>query len=161
MEKSITITSEVRKEIIRSLKEINVPPHLKGYSFIKTGLEICLENPEILENVTKELYPKIASIHNTTPSRVERNIRHSIETIYDRENAFNLEKWLGCPDYQRGKLINSEFLARMTENIRVRLNCYADDELETTPSVACKDKDDEARLLQLRADLITLGVIKE
>lgn len=159
MEKPIAITREVREEIIQSLKEIGVPPHLKGYSFIKSGLEICLSQPGILEFVTKEFYPQIASIHRTTPSRVERAIRHSIECIYDRGNAPALEEWFGYPDYNKGKLTNSEFFARMTENIRVRLDYYA--EIKDQIPEACKDLSDEARLLQLRADLITLGVIKE
>lgn len=159
MEKSIAITREVREEIIQSLKEISVPPHLKGYAFMKTGLEICLENPGILETVTTEFYPQIASIHLTTPSRVERAIRHAIECIYDRGNASALEEWFGYPDYKKGKLTNSEFFARMAENIRVRLDYYA--EIKDQIPEACKDLADEARLLQLRADLITLGVIKE
>ena len=159
MEKPIAITREVREEIIRSLKKINVPPHLKGYPFIKSGLEICLSQPDILESVTKEFYPQIASIHCTTPSRVERAIRHAIECIYDRGNVSALEEWFGYPNYNKGKLTNSEFFARMTENIRVRLDYYAG--VKDQIPEACKDLADEARLLQLRADLITLGVIKE
>lgn len=159
MENPIAITHEVRKEIIQSLKEISLPPHLKGYPYIKSGLEICLSQPDILESVTKEFYPQIASIHHTTPSRVERAIRHSIECIYDRGNAPALEEWFGYPDYNRGKPVNSEFFARMAENIRVRLD-YDAGVKDQIPE-ACKDLDDEARLLQLRADLITLGVIKE
>lgn len=159
MEKSIAITREVREEIIRSLKEINVPPHLNGYSYIKTGLEICLEKPSILEYVTKEFYPQIASIHSTTTIRVERSIRHSIECIYGRGNDYVLEKWFGYPDYKKGKITNSEFFARMAENIRVRLEYHAG--VKDQIPEARKDLDDESRLLQLRADLITLGVIKE
>ena len=151
MEKSIAITREVREEIIQVLKEVSVPPHLKGYALMKTGLEICLSQPGILEYVTSEFYPQIASIHHTTPSRVERAIRHSIECIYDRGNASDLKEWLGYPNCNSGKLTNSEFFARMAENLRVRLDYHAE----------VKNQADEARLLQLRADLITLGVIKE
>ena len=157
---NIPITREVQEEIVHSLREINFPAHVKGYPYVKTALEIVLNNPESIEAITKELYPVIASIHHTTPSRVERALRHGIELVYDRNTPEDLNELLGPSHWNKGKLANSEFLAVMAENIRMTLDRLTELEEEVLP-LACKDLDDEARLLQLRADLITLGVIKE
>lgn len=157
---NITITREVQKEIIYSLRKIGFPSHVKGYDYAKTALEIILNNPESIESITGKLYPTIASIHHTTPSRVERALRHGIELIYDRGYSEDLNELLGLSNSNRGKLTNSEFLAVMAENIRMNLDRFTELGEEVLPPV-CKDLDDEDRLLQLRQDLITLGVIKE
>lgn len=157
---SIVITKEVQEEIIHSLREINYPANLKGYNYMKTALETILNQPELIEYITKELYPIVADVHHTTPSRVERALRHSIEVVYDRNDPMYLAEILGPSNYNKGKLTNSEFLAVMAENIRISLDRLTELKGEVLPQ-ACKDLADEARLLQLRADLITLGVIKE
>lgn len=156
---NIPITHEVQGEIVHSLREINFPAHVKGYAYAKTALEIILEKPEAIEFITKELYPEVASIHHTTPSRVERALRHGIELIYDRNTPDDLNEILGPSSWNKGKLTNSEFLAVMAENIRMALDRFTELKEEVLPKV-CKEITDEARLLQLRADLITLGVIK-
>lgn len=156
---TIAITHEVQEEIVHSLREINFPAHVKGYTYTKTALEIILERPTSLEAITKELYPEIARIHHTTPSRVERAIRHGVELVYDRNDPDTLNELLGPSGWNKGKLTNSEFLAVVAENIRMDLDRFA--EIKEVLPQACKEISDEARLAQLRQDLITLGVIKE
>lgn len=157
---NIPITREVQEEIIHSLREVNFPPHVKGYAYAKTALEIVLNKPESIEAITKELYPTIARTHHTTPSRVERALRHGIELIYDRNTPDDLNELLGPSSWNKGKLTNSEFLAVMAENIRMALDRFTELKEEVLPQ-ACKKITDDARLEQLRQDLITLGVIKE
>lgn len=156
---AIAITHEVQEEIVHSLREVNFPAHVKGYAYTKTALEFILEKPNSIEAITKELYPHVARIHHTTSSRVERAIRHGVELVYDRNTPEDLVELLGPSNWNKGKLANSEFLAVVAENIRLNLNRFA--EIREVLPEACKDLADEARLLQLRADLITLGVIKE
>ena len=155
---NITITREVQEEIVHSLREINFPAHVKGYVYAKTALEIVLNKPESIEAITKELYPEVARIHHTTPSRVERALRHGIELIYDRNTPDDLNEILGPSSWNKGKLTNSEFLAVMAENIRMALDRFTELKEEVLPQV-CKEITDDARLLQLRQDLITLGVL--
>ena len=155
---NISTPREVREEIIHSLREIGFPAHLKGYVYIKTALEIILNKPESLEAITKELYPTIARIHHTTPSRVERALRHGIELVYDRNTPETLNELLGPSDWNKGKLANSEFLAVMAENLHMTLDRLTELKEEVLPQ-ACKGIDEGARLLQLRQDLITLGVL--
>lgn len=155
---NIIITREVQKEIIYSLRKVGFPAHVKGYDYAKTALEIILNNPESIESITGELYPTIASIHHTIPSRVERAIRHGIELIYDRNTSDDLNEILGPSSQNKGKLTNSEFLAVMAENIRMALDCTTEPKEEVLPGV-CKKVTDDARLEQLRQDLITLGVL--
>lgn len=155
---NITITREVQEEIIHSLREINFPAHVKGYAYAKTALEIVLNKPESIEAITKELYPEVARIHHTTPSRVERALRHGIELIYDRNTPDDLNEILGPFNWNKDKLTNSEFLAVMAENIRMALDRFTELKEEVLPQV-CKEITDDARLEQLRQDLITLGVL--
>lgn len=160
----IEITPVVQEEIARSLRELGAPVHVKGYVYIKSALEILLQKPEALEGITKDLYPTIARMHTTTASRVERAIRHAIESIYDRNDPDTLNNQLGPSHWSKGKLTNSEFLAVMAEKLRLRLDRCAD--LVSIPVQVIPDWDDEdqkeaeeARLSQLRQDLITLGVL--
>ena len=157
MEKPIAITREVQEEIVHSLREINFPAHVKGYAYAKTALEIVLNRPESIEAITKELYPEVARTHHTTPSRVERALRHGVELVYDRNDPDTLNELLGPSGWDKGKLTNSEFLAVMAENIRLALDRFT--ELKNELPKACKEITDDARLEQLRQDLITLGVL--
>lgn len=156
---SIIITREVQEEIIHSLRGISFPVHVKGYAYVKTALEIILSKPNSIEAITKELYPTIARTHHTTFSRVERGIRHGIELVYDRNPPEDLDEILGHPNLCNGKLTNSEFLSVMAENLRITLNRLT--EQKENQSKVGKEIGDDARLKQLRQDLITLGVIQE
>lgn len=154
METFTTVNQQVLEdEIISLLKELGVPPHLMGYPYIKRGIQMVYKNPKILRAMTAGFYPLIAQEFDTTPSRVERAIRHSIEVAYSRNSPSFLNEVLGIPDYNKGKLTNSEFFARVNENLKARMRLYMERKTTTDPN--------QERLEQLRADLITLGVIKE
>ena len=85
-------TMGLKKTIITTLNSIGVPTNLLGYDYLKTGLEIVLNKPDLIRQVTQVLYPSIAVEHNTTSARVERTIRHAIEVVYERGNFEALEK---------------------------------------------------------------------
>lgn len=111
--------------IIRTLQELGVPASIKGYLYLRTGLEILLENPSKISSVTKELYPEIAEEHGTTPSRVERAIRHAIERTFDNYGTEEIMYRLGnCASIQKGKPTNSEFMAALAEEIRIASDVY-------------------------------------
>ena len=117
-------TKEIKKAIITTLNSMGVPTNLLGYEFLRTGLEIVLDKPNLIRQVTRVLYPSIALEHNTTPSRVERNIRHAIEFVYDQGNFEALRRITGTPSYYKGKLTNSEFISNVAEYIRMEMGAY-------------------------------------
>jgi two-component system response regulator (stage 0 sporulation protein A) len=136
-------------EIIALLKRIRFPFHVRGYHYTKTAMEIILNDSGVLEAVTKELYPAIAQVHNTTSHAVERALRHGIELTYSRNTPKELNQALGLYDPNNNRPTISEFLAVVTEEVRMTLEGQA-------------EKANQAeldRLEQLRKDLITLGVL--
>lgn len=103
------------------IHQLGIPAHIKGYYYIRTGIVLSIENPELLESVTKLLYPTIAKEYNTTSSRVERAIRHAIEIAWERGNTDILNNFFGYTiDSFKGKPTNSEFLALITDRIRLK-----------------------------------------
>jgi len=107
-------------EITTLLHDMGVPTHVKGYQYLRDALLRTLANPQLLECVTKELYPKIAEKYNTTPSRVERAIRHAIELACDRGNIDLMTEYFGYTINQsKGKPTNNEFIATVTDRIRL------------------------------------------
>ena len=101
------------------LTKLGVPSHLKGYRFLVTGLEIIVADPSAADLVTKRLYPEIAAAHETTPSRVERGIRHAIETVWDNGDTDDLEACFGrSVSYYKGRPTNSAFLVRSADLLR-------------------------------------------
>lgn len=105
------------------LVELGTPAHIKGYRYAVTGLRLVVDNPDLIDAVVKELYPQIAAVHNTTPSRVERAIRHAIEVTWDRGDLETLMKYFGNTiSATKGKPTNSEFLAMVSTVIRRKLN---------------------------------------
>ena len=96
------------ERVYQLMKELDVPANLKGYRYMKKAILIALDDPGVLEHVTKELYPAVAAYFDTTMSRVERAIRHAIEHVYASEkNAYVLKDIFGHED----RLTNSEFIA--------------------------------------------------
>ena len=102
-------------EVISALRELGVPVHLKGYQFIKTAIKHLQKNPDTIYHITKELYPAVAEMHNTEPTRVERGIRHALSFAY--MDLAVLKKVLGTSR----ELTNSEFLATLNEVIKVKM----------------------------------------
>ena len=98
------------------LHMIGIPAHIKGYRYVRYAIVFAKNNPEAIESVTKALYPAVAKEYGTTPSRVERAIRHAIEVAWDRGDPQIFEKTFGFSiDPKRGKPTNSEFIAMMVE----------------------------------------------
>jgi two-component system response regulator (stage 0 sporulation protein A) len=106
--------------ITEILMEIGVPAHIKGYTYVRRAILMTICRPEIIDRVTKELYPEIADYFNTTPTRVERAIRHGIEVAWDRGNIEVLQKFFGYTVSNiKGKPTNSEFIAMIADRIKL------------------------------------------
>ena len=107
--------------ITEILHQIGVPAHIKGYRYVREAIKLTVENPEMLNSVTKILYPTVAKSFKSTSSRVERAIRHGIETAWDRGDVDVLNSYFGYTiQSQRGKPTNSEFIAMIADEIRLK-----------------------------------------
>ncbi|CCO08244.1 sporulation initiation factor Spo0A C-terminal domain-containing protein [Desulforamulus hydrothermalis] len=101
------------QQISQFLRELGTPMHVKGFGYLKTAIKLLQENESLLFAVTKELYPAIAKLHDTTPSRVERAIRHAVELMAERCSPLYAKSFTDQPT-------NSEFLAWCVENLKFR-----------------------------------------
>ena len=105
-------------EVTRIIHDIGVPAHIKGYQYLRTAIVMAAQNRGVIDAVTKQLYPSVAMVHGTTPSRVERAIRHAIELAWDRGNVDTLNGYFGYTiSGNRGKPTNSEFIAMIADNL--------------------------------------------
>ncbi len=103
------------------IHQLGVPAHIKGYHYLRTAILSSIETPELLESVTKMLYPTVAAQYNTTSSRVERAIRHAIEIAWDRGDLDILNSFFGYTvNTCKGKPTNSEFIALITDKLRLQ-----------------------------------------
>ena len=106
--------------ITRMLHELGMPAHIKGYQYIRDGILMIYNNPDIIGGITKELYPDVASKYNTTVSRVERAIRHAIEVSWNRGNWDLMEEIFGhSVDIDKAKSTNSEFIVTIADKLRL------------------------------------------
>lgn len=104
------------------IHQIGVPAHIKGYNYLRESIILAIKNAEIINSVTKTLYPTVAKEHSTTSSRVERAIRHAIEVAWDRGDINVLNSYFGYTIHNnRGKPTNSEFIAMISDKLRLRL----------------------------------------
>lgn len=109
-------------QITNIIHEIGIPAHIKGYFYIREAISMVINDVELLSAVTKELYPSIAKKYNTTPSRVERAIRHAIEVAWNRGCVETLNNLFGFTTTKdRGKPTNSEFIALISDKLRMEL----------------------------------------
>ncbi|KNF07413.1 stage 0 sporulation protein A [Gottschalkia purinilytica] len=107
-------------KITNIIHEIGVPAHIKGYLYLREAITMVVENIELLGAVTKELYPNIAKKFNTTPSRVERAIRHAIEVAWSRGKIDTINNLFGYTVHNdKGKPTNSEFIAMVADKLRL------------------------------------------
>ena len=107
-------------EVTKIIHEIGVPAHVKGYQYLRDAIMLVVEEINYLGAVTKELYPTIAKKYDTTPSRVERAIRHSIELAWDRGDMDKINKFFGYTiSGEKGKPTNSEFIAIIADKLRL------------------------------------------
>lgn len=102
------------------IHEIGVPAHIKGYQYLREGITMVYNNIEILGSITKTLYPEIAVKFKTTPSRVERAIRHAIEVAWTRGNIDSISQLFGYTiNISKAKPTNSEFIAMVADKLRI------------------------------------------
>ena len=105
------------------LLDIGVPCHIKGHAFLVTAIKAVVSDAESMDAVTSVLYPFVASLHNTTASRVERAIRHAIEVAWERGDIDTMQRYFGnTVSPCKGKPTNSEFIARAANVVRMRMN---------------------------------------
>lgn len=112
--------------ITNVLHELGVPSHIKGYQYIREGISIIYNRPDVIGGITKELYPEIASRYDTTVSRVERAIRHAIEVSWNRGNWDLMEEIFGhSVDIDKAKPTNSEFIVTIADKLRLEFGTVA------------------------------------
>lgn len=113
-------SGNIEAEITNIIHEIGVPAHIKGYLYLREAIKMVIDNVELLGAVTKELYPSIAKNFNTTPSRVERAIRHAIEVAWSRGKVDTINQLFGYTVHTtKGKPTNSEFIAMIADKLRL------------------------------------------
>lgn len=115
--------NKLNLSISKMLHSLGVPSHIKGYQYIRESVLMLYNNPSLLGGITKELYPEIAAKFSTTPSRVERAIRHAIEVSWNRGDYELMEEIFGnSVDYDRAKPTNSEFIATVADKLKLEIN---------------------------------------
>ena len=107
------------------IHEIGVPAHIKGYQYLRDAIIMCVNDMDLLNSITKALYPSIAKKYVTTPSRVERALRHAIEVAWSRGKMDTIYSLFGYTiNSGKGKPTNSEFVALIADKIRLELNLF-------------------------------------
>ena len=113
--------NDLETQVTKILHKIGVPAHIKGYQYLRTAIIMTVENNNLINSVTKILYPSVAKAYETTSSRVERAIRHAIEVAWDRGDLDVLNSYFGYTiQNERGKPTNSEFIAMISDNLRLK-----------------------------------------
>lgn len=113
--------TDMETQVTRVIHQIGVPAHIKGYQYLRTAILMTISDSNIINSVTKILYPSVAKKYQTTTSRVERAIRHAIEVAWDRGDVDTLNAYFGYTiQNSRGKPTNSEFIAMIADNLRLK-----------------------------------------
>ncbi len=119
--KSRNLTYDLERDVTEMIHEIGVPAHIKGYQYLRDAIMLSVEDVEMLNSITKVLYPTIAEKFQTTSSRVERAIRHAIEVAWSRGRMETLDALFGYTiNTGKGKPTNSEFIALIADKIRLQ-----------------------------------------
>ena len=113
-------SGNLKTDVTDIIHEIGVPAHIKGYQYLRDAIILSVNDMEMLNSITKILYPTIAKRHQTTPSRVERAIRHAIEVAWSRGKMDTIDQLFGYTvSNGKGKPTNSEFIALIADKIRL------------------------------------------
>ena len=108
--------------VTKTIHSVGVPANIKGYQYLRDAIIMSIKDTELINAVTKQLYPKVATRHNTSPSRVERAIRHAIEVACIRGNEEELYSLFGYTvSNNKGKPTNSEFIAMIADKLRLEM----------------------------------------
>ena len=119
---NVMTDSELELMVTEIIHQIGVPAHIKGYHYLRESIILSVKNNSIINSVTKLLYPTVAKKYGTTSSRVERAIRHAIEVAWDRGDIDVLNSYFGYTiQNDRGKPTNSEFIAMISDKLRLQL----------------------------------------
>lgn len=119
-EKEQQVIRDLEKDVTNMIHEIGVPAHIKGYQYLREAIMMSVEDPGMISSITKILYPTIAKRFQTTPSRVERAIRHAIEVAWSRGKMDTIDELFGYTIHNgKGKPTNSEFIALIADKIRL------------------------------------------
>ncbi len=114
--------SGIEAMVTNIIHEIGVPAHIKGYQYLREAIIIAVGDMEVINAITKVLYPQVAKAFQTTPSRVERAIRHAIEVAWDRGDLDTLQRFFGYTvSNTKGKPTNSEFIALIADKLQLQL----------------------------------------
>lgn len=114
-------SADMEAQVTKIIHQIGIPAHIKGYQYLRTAILMTIEDNDIINSVTKILYPSVAKKFQTTTSRVERAIRHAIEVAWDRGDVDTLNSYFGYTiQNSRGKPTNSEFIAMIADNLRLK-----------------------------------------
>ena len=113
-----TYDMSLEEKVSKIFINVGIPPHVKGYAFLREGVLMAVKNPEIINNITKQLYPSIGQKYNTTASKVERAIRHAIEVAWNRGRIDSINAILGVRAYVGAeKPTNGEFIALVADKM--------------------------------------------
>ena len=113
--------ADMEAQVTKIIHQIGIPAHIKGYQYLRCAILMTIEDNDIINSVTKILYPSVAKKFQTTTSRVERAIRHAIEVAWDRGDVDTLNSYFGYTiQNSRGKPTNSEFIAMIADNLRLK-----------------------------------------
>lgn len=117
-----TGASNIETMVTNIIHEIGVPAHIKGYQYLREAIIIAVNDMDVINAITKVLYPQVAKTFQTTPSRVERAIRHAIEVAWDRGDLDTLQRFFGYTvSNTKGKPTNSEFIALIADKLQLQL----------------------------------------
>ena len=114
--------TSIESMVTSIIHEIGVPAHIKGYQYLREAIIIAVNDMDVINAITKVLYPQVAKAFQTTPSRVERAIRHAIEVAWDRGDLDTLQRFFGYTvSNTKGKPTNSEFIALIADKLQLQL----------------------------------------
>lgn len=121
LSQSTTSGPDMETQVTKIIHQIGVPAHIKGYQYLRSAILMTIQDNDIINSVTKVLYPSVAKKYSTTTSRVERAIRHAIEVAWDRGDIDTLNSYFGYTvQNSRGKPTNSEFIAMIADSLRLK-----------------------------------------
>ena len=121
IQENIVSGQELEQVISSFMLELGIPAHLRGYQYLRSAVEMCTQDMELVGSVTKLLYPDLAKLYKTTDQKIERAIRNAIEVSWERGNSALFEQLFGyCNSNEYSRPTNSEYIATVADYIRLK-----------------------------------------
>lgn len=121
VQENILSRQELEQAISGFMLELGIPAHLRGYQYLRSAVEMCTKDMELVGSVTKLLYPDLAKLYKTTDQKIERAIRNAIEVSWERGNSTLFEQLFGyCNSNEYSRPTNSEYIAAVADHIRLK-----------------------------------------